>query len=114
MCGLALDFCVSFTAKDAAKAGFSAFVVEDATRGISEEGMEKEKVGARTCVAAVRAHSARLPQALMREAGVSIISSAELPGRQLPLPHEVADVEECAREMRRAGAAGGGGGAGGK
>jgi nicotinamidase/pyrazinamidase len=32
--GLALDFCVRFTAEDARREGFDAFVVEDASRGI--------------------------------------------------------------------------------
>jgi len=40
--GLAADFCVAFTAKDAAEAGFQVFLVEDATRGISEEGVQRE------------------------------------------------------------------------
>ena len=40
--GLALDFCVAFTAKDAAGAGFNTYLVKDASRGISEEGVSKE------------------------------------------------------------------------
>ncbi len=36
--GLAADFCVGFTAIDAAKAGFAVTVVEDATRGIDTNG----------------------------------------------------------------------------
>ena len=40
--GLAADFCVAFTAKDAASAGFNVFLVKDATRGISAEGVAKE------------------------------------------------------------------------
>lgn len=38
VCGLAFDFCVSFTAKDAASAGFNVVFVEDASRAITEEG----------------------------------------------------------------------------
>ncbi|WP_192820924.1 bifunctional nicotinamidase/pyrazinamidase [Rufibacter sp. LB8] len=41
--GLAADFCVYFTAKDALKEGFQTFVIEDATRAISPEGFEKAK-----------------------------------------------------------------------
>eukprot|EP00753_Platysulcus_tardus_P016233 PLAT5512.1.p1 GENE.PLAT5512.1~~PLAT5512.1.p1 ORF type:complete len:137 (-),score=68.24 PLAT5512.1:137-547(-) len=41
--GLATDFCVSFTAKDAARVGFTSSVVFDAARGISEEGIERER-----------------------------------------------------------------------
>jgi nicotinamidase/pyrazinamidase len=36
--GLATDFCVAWTAIDARKAGFDAYVVEDACRGIDTQG----------------------------------------------------------------------------
>jgi nicotinamidase/pyrazinamidase len=36
--GLATDFCVAWSALDARKAGFSAYVIEDATRGIDAGG----------------------------------------------------------------------------
>ena len=38
VCGLATDFCVSWTALDARKAGFQAYVIEDASRGIDLNG----------------------------------------------------------------------------
>jgi nicotinamidase/pyrazinamidase len=41
--GLAADYCVYFTAKDALREGFVTHVVEDATRAISAEGFEKAK-----------------------------------------------------------------------
>ena len=41
VCGLATDFCVSWTALDARKAGFKAFVIEDATRAIDLNGSLK-------------------------------------------------------------------------
>lgn len=41
VCGLAQDYCVAYTAKDAAKAGFNTYLVEDATRGIATESIEK-------------------------------------------------------------------------
>jgi len=41
--GLAADYCVYFTAKDALAEGFEAFIIEDATRPISAEGFEKAK-----------------------------------------------------------------------
>lgn len=34
LCGLAADFCIAWSAEDAARAGFETFVIEDATRGI--------------------------------------------------------------------------------
>lgn len=43
MAGLAGDFCVYFTAKDALKEGFKTFLIEDATRPIDPEGFEKAK-----------------------------------------------------------------------
>lgn len=36
--GLATDFCVSWSAQDARKAGFEVYVIEDATRGIDLNG----------------------------------------------------------------------------
>ncbi len=36
--GLALDFCVRYSAEDAVKAGFEAFVIEDACRAIDTAG----------------------------------------------------------------------------
>jgi nicotinamidase/pyrazinamidase len=38
ICGLATDFCVAWTAMDARKAGFTAYVIEDAARGIDLNG----------------------------------------------------------------------------
>ena len=38
--GLALDFCVKFTAMDAKKLNYETFVIQDASRGISDEGTE--------------------------------------------------------------------------
>lgn len=60
VCGLATDFCVHFSALDAAREGFEAVVVEDACRGIDLEG---------SLAAANQA---------MAEAGVAFIASAAL------------------------------------
>lgn len=38
ICGLATDFCVAWTAMDARKAGFAAYVIENATRAIDLNG----------------------------------------------------------------------------
>ena len=38
LCGLATDFCVNFTAVDAAREGFEVVVLEDACRAIDLEG----------------------------------------------------------------------------
>jgi len=38
LAGLALDFCVRYSAEDAHRAGFTVFVVEDACRGIDVDG----------------------------------------------------------------------------
>lgn len=41
--GLAADYCVYFTAKDALQEGFETYIIEDATRAISSEGFKKAK-----------------------------------------------------------------------
>jgi nicotinamidase/pyrazinamidase len=41
--GLAADYCVYFSAKDALLKGFTTFIIEDATRAISTEGFEAAK-----------------------------------------------------------------------
>ncbi|MER0239615.1 bifunctional nicotinamidase/pyrazinamidase [Fulvimarina sp. MAC8] len=38
VCGLAYDFCVSWTAQDGREAGFKVFVIEDACRAIDMDG----------------------------------------------------------------------------
>jgi len=38
ICGLAADYCVAYTAKDALKENFDTYVIEDATRAINDEG----------------------------------------------------------------------------
>ena len=43
VCGLAGDYCVFFTARDALKSGFEAFLIEDASRAINKDGFEKAK-----------------------------------------------------------------------
>lgn len=44
LAGLAADYCVYFTAKDALAEGFSTCIIEDATRAISEEGFQKARL----------------------------------------------------------------------
>ncbi|WBL25562.1 bifunctional nicotinamidase/pyrazinamidase [Zunongwangia sp. HGR-M22] len=41
--GLACDFCVAFSVKDALAEGFKSFLIEDATRAIDAEGFKKAK-----------------------------------------------------------------------
>ncbi|MCG6574466.1 bifunctional nicotinamidase/pyrazinamidase [Pseudomonas sp. AF32] len=60
--GLALDFCVMFSALDARAAGFNAFVVVDACRGIDIDG---------SMITAIRR---------MQEANVALIQSSALAG----------------------------------
>ncbi|MFT5685174.1 MAG: nicotinamidase/pyrazinamidase [Myxococcota bacterium] len=61
VCGVATDFCVRFTAEDAARSGFSVFLIEDACRGVA---LTPESV----------------PNALdaLRAAGVSLTTSAQV------------------------------------
>ena len=60
MVGLALDFCVMFSALDARAAGFNALVVLDACRGIDIDGSME---------AAIRR---------MQQAGVALIESSAI------------------------------------
>jgi nicotinamidase/pyrazinamidase len=41
--GLAADYCVYYTAKDAIQEGFTTYIIEDAVRAISAEGFTKAK-----------------------------------------------------------------------
>lgn len=43
VCGLAGDYCVAFTAKDAIKEDFQTYVIEEVTRSIDPEGYQKIK-----------------------------------------------------------------------
>ena len=60
ICGLATDFCVHFSAVDAAKAGLEVVVIEDACRGIDLDG------------------SLAAAKAAMTQAGVRFIDSTAL------------------------------------
>ena len=42
LCGLALDFCVAWSAIDARQAGFDVTVVQEATAAIDLEGSKKK------------------------------------------------------------------------
>lgn len=44
LAGLAADYCVFFSAKDARGQGFDTFIIEDATRAISDEGFGQAKI----------------------------------------------------------------------
>ena len=56
--GLAFDYCVSATAKDASRLGYNTIIVRSATRGISAESCERE-------------------ENLMRASGVIIVDDAQ-------------------------------------
>ena len=61
VCGLATDYCVKFTALDAAQFGFKTSVIEDASRGVN--------LGPDDVKSALRE---------MKRAGIKIVQSAEL------------------------------------
>jgi nicotinamidase/pyrazinamidase len=61
LAGLALDFCVRYSAEDARQQGFDAVVIEDACRGIDLDGS----------LAATRETLARLGVALVRAADIA-------------------------------------------
>jgi nicotinamidase/pyrazinamidase len=60
--GLATDFCVAWTARDARQLGFETFVIEDATRGIDQDGSMAKAL------------------ADMRAAGVGVLTMADVIG----------------------------------
>ena len=43
VCGLAADYCVYYTAKDALQSGFTTYFIEDATRPIDQQGYDEAK-----------------------------------------------------------------------
>ncbi len=62
VCGLATDFCVAWTAQDAAAAGFKTYLIEDASRAIDAGGsLAAAMVGLKT-------------------AGVGVIEKKDVPG----------------------------------
>ncbi|HWB61812.1 MAG TPA: bifunctional nicotinamidase/pyrazinamidase [Chthoniobacteraceae bacterium] len=61
VCGLATDYCVKFTALDAAALGFGTFLIEDASRGVNLQPADVKN--------AIEE---------MKRAGVRIVQSAEL------------------------------------
>lgn len=83
--GLALDFCVAFSCKDAVRAGFNTFLVQEATRGIAADSIAREL-------------------AEMRAMGVHILESAD----DVP----TVDVDEALRKRMTGGVVGSSEGAG--
>ena len=61
LCGLALDVCVTFSALHAAELGFVVHVIEDASAGVSLDGIASMK-------------------AVMEEAGIRVVQSADVAG----------------------------------
>ena len=62
VCGLATDFCVAWTAQDAAAAGFKTYLIEDASRAIDAGG------------------SLAAAMAGLKTAGVGVIREKDVPG----------------------------------
>lgn len=62
VCGLATDFCVAWTAQDAAAAGFKTYLIEDASRAIDAGG------------------SLAAAMAGLKTAGVGVIEEEDVPG----------------------------------
>lgn len=62
VCGLATDFCVAWTAQDAAAAGFKTYLIEDASRAIDAGG------------------SLAAAMAGLKTAGVGVIEKKDVPG----------------------------------
>jgi nicotinamidase/pyrazinamidase len=67
VCGLATDYCVKFTALDAAQSGFKTYFIEDASRGVNLQPDDVKKAIAE-----------------MKRAGISICRSSELASQRMP------------------------------
>ena len=65
VCGLATDYCVKFTALDAAKMGFKTHLIEDASRGVN-----------------LRPDDVRNAIEEMKRAGVVVMQSGGIPKTQ--------------------------------
>jgi nicotinamidase/pyrazinamidase len=63
VCGLATDYCVKFTALDAAELGFTTYLIQDASRGVNLHEGDVQKA---------------IEQ--MRAKGVTVVSSSEIGG----------------------------------
>lgn len=61
VCGLATDYCVKFTALDAAQMGFKTFFIEDASRGVNLQPDDVKNAAAE-----------------MNRAGITTVQSADL------------------------------------
>jgi nicotinamidase/pyrazinamidase len=61
VCGLATDYCVKFTALDAAQMGFKTYFIEDASRGVN-----------------LRPDDVKNAIAEMKRAGITVVQSTEL------------------------------------
>jgi nicotinamidase/pyrazinamidase len=61
VCGLATDYCVKFTALDAAQMGFRTHLIEDASRGVN-----------------LRPDDVKNAIGEMNRAGIAVVQSAEL------------------------------------
>jgi len=70
VCGLATDYCVKFTALDAAQLGFKTYFIEDASRGVN-----------------IQPNDSRNAIEEMNNAGIAAMQSCDIPARQsFPFP----------------------------
>lgn len=69
--GLAYDFCVRFTAEDAARCGFAAVVVRDATRAVGLPGTVEAADRGTAAAGVLVVDSGGLAAALLKETGSS-------------------------------------------
>jgi nicotinamidase/pyrazinamidase len=69
VCGLATDYCVKFTALDAAKMGFKTFFIEDASRGVNLQPDDVKNAIAE-----------------MNRTGVATVQSSDILKKPLPAP----------------------------
>ena len=74
--GLALDYCVAYTCKDAARAGFSVYCLTDACRAISAEQATNEIAAMRALGVTVLDDSTDLPTSATDAAVAALLAAA--------------------------------------
>jgi len=94
---LALDFCVAFSCKDAVRAGFNTFLVQEATRGIAADSMEREMaemraMGVHVVEAADDVPTVDIDDAVAKGLTGGVVGCSEGAGAGAPTPPTMAAI----------------------
>lgn len=91
LAGLALDYCVAFTCKDAAKAGFNVHFVKGGARGIAPETVAREIREMQAAGVHIIENELDVPTSDVEEAvakgivggATTVVAGSKLPGQHL-------------------------------